>query len=165
MRGSHGNAGEIGHLPLVPEGEPCPCGNRGCLERYLSLEAMERRSEQIGATACIAEMAPLLRRAIVAIENLFDPQTIVVGGIAPDELLAGLLAAAAPLPNSVAARNGRANPRVMLSSHGEDAVLRGAAALAVAGVLEPRFGLAFADADEKQRDPIMQDRNQHGAAA
>ncbi len=165
LRGSHGNAGEIGHLPLVPEGEPCPCGNRGCLERYLSLEAMERRSEEIGATACITEMAPLLRRAVVAIENLFDPQTIVVGGIAPDELLAGLLAAAAPFPNSVAVRNGRTNPRVMLSSHGEDAVLRGAAALAVAGVLEPRFGLAFADSDEKQRDPIMQDRTHHGAAA
>ena len=43
QRGAWGNAGEIGHIPLVPNGEPCPCGNRGCLERYLSLEAYNRR--------------------------------------------------------------------------------------------------------------------------
>jgi predicted NBD/HSP70 family sugar kinase len=165
LRGSRGNAGEIGHLPLVPNGEPCPCGNRGCLERYLSLEAMERRSREIGVKASIEEMAPLLQRAIVAIENMFDPQTIVLGGIAPDELLAGLLAAATPLPHSVAERKDRANPRVMLSTRGEDAVLRGAAALAVAGVLEPRFGLMFADDDERQRDPMMQNRSESGAAA
>ena len=42
MRGAWGNAGEIGHIPAVPDGEPCPCGNRGCLERYLSLEALRR---------------------------------------------------------------------------------------------------------------------------
>ena len=41
--GGNGNAGEIGHIPAVADGEPCPCGNRGCLERYLSLEAFERR--------------------------------------------------------------------------------------------------------------------------
>ena len=40
MRGAWGNAGEIGHIPAVPDGEPCPCGNRGCLERYLSLDAL-----------------------------------------------------------------------------------------------------------------------------
>ena len=44
-------------------------------------------------------------------------------------------------------------------------VLRGAAALAVAGVLEPRFGLMFADDDERQRDPMMQNRGESGAAA
>src|SRR5690606_25017809 len=42
MRGARGNAGEIGHIPVVPDGEPCPCGNRGCLERYVSLEAFQR---------------------------------------------------------------------------------------------------------------------------
>ena len=51
MRGAWGNAGEIGHIPVVPDGEPCPCGNRGCLERYLSLEALrgaETRATPIG---------------------------------------------------------------------------------------------------------------------
>src|SRR5690349_13582791 len=39
FKGSAHNAGEIGHMIVEPEGRPCPCGNRGCLERYLSLRA------------------------------------------------------------------------------------------------------------------------------
>jgi predicted NBD/HSP70 family sugar kinase len=155
LRGSHGNAGEIGHLPLRPDGEPCPCGNRGCLERYLSCEAMERRTQDIGLDRWIVEAAPLLRSAIIAIENLFDPQTIMVGGIAPPEVLDRLLAAAEPLPHSVAERAGRTIPRVIRSAHGEDAVLRGAAALAVSGVLSPRFGVMFAGEDGPERDPMI----------
>src|SRR5262245_60102208 len=149
VRGAFGNAGEIGHVPLVPNGEPCPCGNRGCLERYLSLEAMERRSAAIGLERWIAEAAPLLRSAIVTIENLFDPETIILGGAADDALLTRLLAAAEPLAHSVSERVGRGAPRVMRSKDGGNAVLRGAAALAVAGVLSPRSGSLFAqDEDE-----------------
>lgn len=33
-RGATGTAGEIGHMTMVPEGRPCNCGNRGCLETY-----------------------------------------------------------------------------------------------------------------------------------
>ncbi len=36
FRGKDGYAGEIGHTILFPEGRPCPCGNRGCLEQYAS---------------------------------------------------------------------------------------------------------------------------------
>src|SRR5215469_6214565 len=32
--GSNGNATEIGHIPAVPGGKACYCGNAGCLERY-----------------------------------------------------------------------------------------------------------------------------------
>jgi predicted NBD/HSP70 family sugar kinase len=149
VRGAFGNAGEIGHVPLVPDGEPCPCGNRGCLERYLSLEAMERRSAAIGVERWIAEAAPLLRSAIVTIENLFDPETIIVGGAADDALLGRLIAAAEPLAHSISERGGRTAPRVTRSKDGANAVLRGAAALAVAGVLSPRSGSLFAqDEDE-----------------
>ncbi len=156
LRGSFRNAGEIGHLPLVPGGEPCPCGNRGCLERYLSLEAFERRSRAVGVAGWMAEAAPLLRAAIVAIENLFDPETVIIGGLAPEAILSRLLAAAEPLPNSVSQRRGRAAPRISLSTGGPDAVLRGAAALAVAGVLSPRFGTMFAnDSARNGRDPMF----------
>ncbi|MBS4177891.1 ROK family protein [Lederbergia citrea] len=34
LKGFHGYAGEIGHMIVVPDGEPCPCGNQGCWERY-----------------------------------------------------------------------------------------------------------------------------------
>jgi predicted NBD/HSP70 family sugar kinase len=161
-RGSHGNAGEIGHLPLVPDGEPCPCGNRGCLERYLSCEAMDRRARDIGIDGWISETAPLLRNALAVIENLFDPQTIMLGGIAPQEVLDKLLAAAEPLSHSVAERAGRSIPRVIRSAHGEDAVLRGAAALAVSGVLSPRFGVMFAGEEEAEGDPMMRDPSVSG---
>ena len=30
LRGFYGNAGEIGHVPMVPNGQPCSCGNTGC---------------------------------------------------------------------------------------------------------------------------------------
>ncbi|NEB79929.1 ROK family protein, partial [Streptomyces sp. SID14478] len=34
LRGTRGFAGELGHVPVHPEGPACPCGGRGCLEQY-----------------------------------------------------------------------------------------------------------------------------------
>ncbi|RAG81827.1 ROK family protein [Streptacidiphilus pinicola] len=34
--GPTGNAGHLGHITVDLEGEPCPCGSRGCLERVAS---------------------------------------------------------------------------------------------------------------------------------
>jgi predicted NBD/HSP70 family sugar kinase len=164
VRGAFGNAGEIGHVPLVPNGEPCPCGNRGCLERYLSLEAMERRSAAVGMERWIAEAAPLLRSAIVTIENLFDPETIILGGSAEDSLLTRLLAAAEPLAHSVSERGGRGAPRITRSKDGGNAVLRGAAALAVAGVLSPRSGSLFAQDEDDTPDPARRSGKRTEAA-
>ena len=36
IRGANGFTGEIGHMVVDPEGLPCPCGRRGCWERYAS---------------------------------------------------------------------------------------------------------------------------------
>ncbi len=143
QRGAWGNAGEIGHIPMVPGGEPCPCGNRGCLERYVSLEAFERRGGSLDAAAFARETAPILRAAVVTVENLYDPETIVLGGLVPPALLEAYARELEQLPNSVAARRARALPRVLLSDGGADTVLRGAAALAVSGALSPRIGLLF----------------------
>ena len=142
QRGAWGNAGEISHIPAVPDGEPCPCGNRGCLERYVSLDAFARRGLSEAAYADL--VAPQLLNAIVTIENLFDPETVILGGIAPERLTTELARVAAVLPNSVAARRDRKVPRLVVSSGGPHTVLRGAAALAVTGVLSPRFGQLFA---------------------
>jgi len=43
VRGAHENAGEIGHMIVVPDGRPCPCGQRGCFERYGSANAVAER--------------------------------------------------------------------------------------------------------------------------
>ena len=151
-RGAFRNAGEIGHVPLVPDGERCACGNDGCIERYVSLEAYYRRQPIVGRDGWIAEAAPVFRRAVVTIENLFDPETIIVGSIAEDALLSELVAAAEPLPNSVSNRKARSSPRIIRSANGHDAVLRGAAAVALSGMLSPRFGIMFAETERQERD-------------
>jgi predicted NBD/HSP70 family sugar kinase len=141
IRGAWGNAGEIGHIPAVPDGEPCTCGNRGCLERYLSLEAFNRRG--LPETDWVAEIAPIFRNAVRTIENLFDPETVVLGGLAPQALIEQLATLGDGLTNSIAARANRKHPRVVVASDCQHSALRGAAALAVFGVLSPRFGQMF----------------------
>ncbi|MER8484946.1 ROK family transcriptional regulator [Mesorhizobium sp. M1322] len=153
LRGAWGNAGEIGHIPVVPGGEPCPCGNRGCLERYLSLEALRRRN--ISDADWVDEVGPIFRNAITIIENLFDPETIILGGLASTDLLERLSGSVANLPNSISARKDRTAPRVTVARGGQHAVLRGAAALAVSGVLSPRFGQIFTAERERGRDILQ----------
>jgi glucokinase len=60
LRGSSGMAGEIGHVPFVPNGELCGCGSRGCWEQYASGNALGRRARD----AAIAH--PARAHAIVA---------------------------------------------------------------------------------------------------
>src|SRR5260370_11421989 len=40
VRASVGMAGEIGHISVVPNGNPCGCGNQGCLEKHASATAV-----------------------------------------------------------------------------------------------------------------------------
>ncbi len=42
-RGAGNGAGEVGHTQVVPDGLPCPCGARGCLEQYASGSGFRRR--------------------------------------------------------------------------------------------------------------------------
>ncbi|AZO43718.1 MULTISPECIES: ROK family transcriptional regulator [Mesorhizobium] len=150
LRGAWGNAGEIGHIPVVPGGEACPCGNSGCLERYLSLEALRRWN---GSEAdWVAEVGPIFHNAVAIIENLFDPETVILGGLASADLLERLAGSAGGLHNSVSARKDRTTPRILVARGGQHSVLRGAAALAVSGVLSPRFGQMFAAERERERD-------------
>ena len=47
-RGAHGFAGEVGHIKVDPNGPPCPCGGRGCWERYASGSALGRFGREAG---------------------------------------------------------------------------------------------------------------------
>ena len=40
IQGKRGIGGEIGHYIIDFDGEPCPCGSRGCFERYTSATAL-----------------------------------------------------------------------------------------------------------------------------
>ncbi len=151
-RGAHGNATEIGHIPIVPDGRPCPCGNRGCLEQYVSLDSFERRPEGQTEAEWVAEVAPVFRNAVITIENLFDPQAIILGGMASQTLLDCFAGLEPGLPVSVAARYDRKIPR-LVASRDRQSVLRGAAALAVSGVLAPGQDLTLI-ADRAGYDPL-----------
>ena len=57
--GMTGMAGEFGHMTIEPDGVPCKCGSRGCLEQYASATAVMRMArEQIELN-----VAPGLARA------------------------------------------------------------------------------------------------------
>jgi predicted NBD/HSP70 family sugar kinase len=162
-RGAGGNAGEIGHMIVTPDGRPCPCGNRGCLERYVSLGALEehlgREVEASdlappggdGATSAgtldgfIADAAPRLAQAVGMLEAAFDPETLILGGLVPTPLLERLIAAA-PLPVSVGVRASRRWPRIMIGQGGSQAVLLGAAALPIFDLVSPRFDVLLKNA-------------------
>ena len=157
-RGANGNATEIGHMPVVPGGRACYCGNSGCLERYLSLHSLAEalgvaaapdrdarviakleRQDDPALQAWCRQAAERLRDALCIIENLLDPCTIVIGGSAPKLLVERLLSLAQPLHHSV--RGGVAAPagRILLSERQEDSSLLGAAVLPIYDLLAPRL--------------------------
>ncbi|WP_122261368.1 ROK family transcriptional regulator [Ornithinimicrobium cerasi] len=95
--GRHGFAGEIGHMPFRPGGDPCPCGSDGCLERYAGRLALTRRAG-LPPTTTLAELdrlaedghaasraaidlaAEALGVVLAGVVNLLDVPTIVLGG-------------------------------------------------------------------------------------
>lgn len=61
VHGMVGMAGEIGHITVYPEGNPCGCGNRGCLEKHASATAISAlaRLIQLGDNLSAAEVHEL----------------------------------------------------------------------------------------------------------
>jgi glucokinase len=47
FRGAYGVAPELGHLCVVPNGRPCPCGKKGCWERYCSGTALSATAVEL----------------------------------------------------------------------------------------------------------------------
>lgn len=62
LRGGFGVAAEIGHVGLIPDGQQCGCGNRGCLESYGSGTALVRHT-RVAAQKDPSAAAGLLRAA------------------------------------------------------------------------------------------------------
>ncbi len=73
--GMRGMAGEPGHITVEPEGPPCPCGNRGCLEQFASATAVVRMARE----AIAQGSAPGLARANVEISAKSVYQMAVEG--------------------------------------------------------------------------------------
>ncbi len=72
-RGANDSAGEVGHQILLPDGPPCGCGKRGCLEALCSGPAIARRAQdaiQKQLTDRKAAATRLLNLANNRIENV-----------------------------------------------------------------------------------------------
>jgi predicted NBD/HSP70 family sugar kinase len=154
-RGSSSNAGEIGHMIVVPGGHPCFCGNNGCLERYLSFGALcdalavspndplagqyvldlHSRADPTLA-AWISDAAPKFRQAISIIEAMVDPETIIIGGTVPERLLDLIIAAASPLSRALISHDGT-HLRVIRGNSGPLTVALGAAAVSISAHFAP----------------------------
>jgi predicted NBD/HSP70 family sugar kinase len=156
FKGALSNAGEIGHMIVDPGGRSCPCGNRGCLERYVSLQAAfefmnKNNQHKYGSPAeianlsvaelsgWIADAAPKLATAINILETILDAETIVIGGLAATEIVESLIQQAHPLHISASIRPDRKFPRVMAGAVGRTATALGAAALPIFDEMNPRF--------------------------
>lgn len=157
-RGAFGNAGEIGHVIVTPGGRQCACGNRGCLETYASRIAAREQLAKAGIAiasvsdierlyeagdphlmAWINEAAGPLSQAIGLIENLFDPETVILGGAMPDAVLDHLISALYLPAGSVAASDRRATPRVQRGACGRLTAALGGAALVIHDTITPRI--------------------------
>ncbi len=103
--GFQGGAGEFGHTVVDPSGPPCDCGNRGCLETYVSdpalllsakeavkrgdlpetvqtLDALLQKAQEgnPAAQAIFTQAGQVLGRSIANLINIFSPQQIIISG-------------------------------------------------------------------------------------
>jgi glucokinase len=83
LDGADGNAGHVGHLVVEPEGRPCPCGSRGCLEAEasgLAIAAVTGRPPAEAPLAVRERTGRLVGRAVADVCVLLDLGLAVVAG-------------------------------------------------------------------------------------
>ncbi|WP_165874133.1 ROK family transcriptional regulator [Rubrobacter taiwanensis] len=163
-RGSSGNSGEIGHIPVEPHGPPCYCGNRGCLEVYVSPQGVLREARVAALQTShlprvarasfpdrfedvVASEEPLFRsvveaagerlgRIISGMVGVLDPELIVLGGPTV-EMLGDLFRESILAALRASSLPSRPLPKVELSAAGADAGPVGAAALVLHDTYAP----------------------------
>lgn len=161
LRGSYGNAGELGHMVVERNGNRCACGNYGCLETYVSRYSLHKHLATQGIDASYGEQldelyknknevmfdwldkaAAPLAQTIGIVENLFDPQSIILGGALPDSIVDHLIHSV-KLPNgSVSNRIDRDTPRLVRGEFGRMTASLGGAGLIVNELFVPRIAAA-----------------------
>jgi glucokinase len=86
LQGRLGNAGHVGHVVVVPDGRPCRCGGRGCLEAEASgtaVAAITGRPPALAPPEIVARTGTLVGRAVASTVNLLDlPLAVVSGSVA-----------------------------------------------------------------------------------
>ena len=83
LDGAAGNAGHIGHVVVEPDGHPCGCGSRGCLEAEASGTAIARITGRPAAEAgpdVVTRTGVMVGRAVASVVNLLDVEVALVAG-------------------------------------------------------------------------------------
>jgi glucokinase len=164
-RGSHGGAGEVGHMAVMLDGPACPCGSTGCIERLVNAEAIVARAlalveagrrsslqgidrltaKDVGDAAhagdavaieAAAEAGRILGVGLANLVQILDPDVIVIGG-GVAEMGEPLLGAARRELGRRTASYHEAVARVVPAELGEVAGVVGAALLARDGLGRP----------------------------
>lgn len=149
FRGATGSAGELGHTTVDETGRVCRCGNRGCLETYVSSGAITHLlaathgadltvpdlvaaalAGDVGCARVIGDTGRLLGTAVATLCNTINPELVVVGGelAGAGELLLG------PLRDVVSRRGVRGSVRdlrIEAARLGTEAHVAGAVVLAL----------------------------------
>jgi predicted NBD/HSP70 family sugar kinase len=166
-RGAFGNAGEIGHVTVVPKGRLCPsCGQCGCLEAYASVYVLKEQLAAAGITdsefsdlerlhaagnpvlkAWIEDTATYFGPMVAMLENILDPETVILGGALPDAIIDEIVLRMGNLPTSVANRRQRELPRVMRGKTGQLTAALGAAAIPLFDMVTPKLETSLAVAN------------------
>jgi predicted NBD/HSP70 family sugar kinase len=149
LTGVAGYAGEIGHLPVNPEGLPCRCGATGCWETEIGEEALLRKAgrpaaggrEAVDAVIAAAfagdpaalgavnEVGRWLGRGVAGLVNVLNPRVVVLGGLF-SRLYPLLIDHVEEQLDRLALAAPRATVRLAPAQLGIDAPLLGAAELA-----------------------------------
>ncbi|MGJ8530312.1 ROK family transcriptional regulator [Maritalea sp.] len=143
--GSSEIAGEVGHIVVEPDGLNCSCGKSGCLERYLSIDALcrdlnlqiddETLNEKITELIAqrnqalldwIDEATPRFRQLVNTLEMIVDPEIIIVGGTVPKPFLDLLISRSKPFLKPLNRQRG--GEQVRVGTAGDFVVAAGAAA-------------------------------------
>jgi len=147
VSGSHGMAGEFGHIPVDPSGPRCACGHTGCWETFASCQAALRyyrelapgapaityqellnRAEERNAAAeqALARQAQWIGRGLRMIIAALSPSTILIAG----EVTSAWHRFGPAIEREAAAMTLAGSPPLIRPTHeSEIARLRGAAAL------------------------------------
>ena len=133
LHGAAGNAGHIGHVVVEPDGRPCACGARGCLEAEASGTAIAARTGRPAAEAGPEEReraGRLVGRAVGSVANLLDLRLAVVAGAVALGFGEPFFAAAQAELDRVARLDFSRGTRIRPAGLGDAGPLVGAAAVA-----------------------------------
>lgn len=148
--GSRGNAGEIGTMLLCGQGTATPFEHQASLAslyKYLGLDAGQAATQLDAILAgndprledWLDQAASALRIAVHSMEAIFDPQTVILCGGAPQQLIERLVERISTLLPSSVDYPVRALPRLQIGLTDTWAVARGAAIEPISRFFDPSF--------------------------